>query len=251
MAGTSDGKALALSLQEKGFPVLVTVTSAYGEDLALEKGLRVLKGPLDTEALLKVITEASVRVLVDGTHPYAVQASLNAMEAAERAGISYMRFDRPVSNAEEPFIQVFSTLESLCQGVEQEPGNVLLTLGSNHLQHFAGLSNRDNLYIRMLPVPGLLEKALGLGFRGDRILAMQGPFSEDFNTALIRQWDISLLVTKDSAGPGGYAEKVEAARRTHTRIFLLSRPDIAYPEVYTSSSQLINKLEKLLVQGAE
>lgn len=242
MAGTSDGNVLAAAIQEKGLPVLVTVTSAYGETLALENGLKVHAGPLNGDALFQLIEKNDVKLLVDATHPYAMQASVTAMEASRRAGISCYRYERPLSAIVEPFIHSFSTIEELCTRVEQEPGNVLLTLGSNQLQKFSGLKNQDHLYIRMLPVPALIEKCLELGFRADHIVGMQGPFSTEFNCALIRQWDISVIVTKDSAAPGGFAEKLEAARQTGIRLFLLSRPEITYSMVYTSVEPLLESI---------
>lgn len=246
MAGTSDGKELAAALQDKGFPVLVTVTSAYGEALAVEQGLRVHTGPLDTAALRELMAEQGVRLLVDATHPYAVQASETAIEAAAGSGIPYLRYERPVSQEQGSCITAFSDIAALSRAVEREPGNILITLGSNQLGHFSGLKNRDQLYIRMLPVPALLDKCLQLGFRGDRILAMQGPFSEAFNEALIRQWNITVLVTKDSAGPGGFAEKLEAVRKTGIRLFLLNRPAVAYPEAYHSTDALTARVLQLI-----
>lgn len=245
MAGTSDGNDLAAAIQERGFPVLVTVTSAYGEALAREHGLNVHVGPLDVEALLQIIEKNAVRLLVDATHPYAVQASLTAMEASERTGTPCFRYERPLSTADEPFIQTFSTIEALCHAVGQESGNILLTLGSNQLPWFSGLENRDRIFIRMLPVPALIEKCLELGFRADHILGMQGPFSTEFNAALIRQWDISVIVTKDSAAPGGFAEKLEAARLTGTRMFLLKRPEINYVKAYSDSESLLVSIDDL------
>lgn len=242
MAGTSDGKALAAALKGRGLPVLVTVTSAYGETLALEEGLDVHTGPLDEAGLLKLIAEARVRLIVDATHPYAVAASLTAMAAAEQAGIPCLRYERPVSDADAPYVRAFSTLEALCDAVENAPGNILLTLGSNLLEPFSRLRNKDALFIRLLPVPGLLEKCLGYGFRSGQLLAMQGPFSTAFNEALIRQWDISVLVTKDSAGPGGFSEKLEAVRNTGISLFLLNRPEIRYKEVYHSMDELLEKV---------
>lgn len=242
MAGTSDGKELAVSIQKKGFPVLVTVTSAYGESLAAEQGLRVRTGPLDVHALVELVAAERIQMIVDATHPYAVQASATGMDAAEKTGIPYFRYERPASCSEEPFITHFSTMENLCKAVEEASGNIFLTLGSNHLSLFSGFRNIENLYIRILPVPALIEKCLGYGFRSDHILAMQGPFSRAFNEALITQWDISVLVTKDSAGPGGFNEKIEAAKNTGISLFLLNRPQVSYKEAYDSTEILIDRI---------
>ena len=53
---------------------------------------------------------------------------------------------------------------------------------------------------------------------------MQGPFSQEFNEALIRQWQIDILITKESGGPGGFAEKAAAARNTGARLWVIGRP---------------------------
>lgn len=246
MAGTSDGNALAATLCNKGFPVMVTVTSPYGEALAREQGLQVHTGPLDVPGLLALLKTSGIRLLVDATHPYAVAASMTAMDAAEQGGIPYLRYERPVSTGDGHFIKAFTTVEDLCSAVENEPGHILLTVGSNQLQSFSHLKNRDQMYVRILPVPALIQKCLDLGFRPDHILAMQGPFSEAFNEALIRQWNISVLVTKDSAGPGGFSEKLESARNTGIRLYLLNRPDISYPAVYSSPAEILEKIAEVV-----
>lgn len=245
MAGTSDGKKLALRLRNLGWPVLVTVTSAYGEALAQAEGLAVHTGALDAEGLSALIRSAGATVLVDATHPYASQASLNAIAAANAAGVPYLRFERPLSALEDSRAEVFETVEGLCEAVGRETGNVLLTLGSNLLEPFGRLTNRDRLYARLLPVPALVEKCIGFGFRPDHLLAMQGPFSEAFNTALIRQWQITVLVTKDSAGPGGFDEKLAAARHTGIRLFVLGRPQVPYPRVCHTEDALLAALIEL------
>ncbi len=245
MSGTSDGNELAAAIQSRGLPVIVTVTSAYGEALALEQGLSVHTGKLDTEALVELVRTHQVRLLVDATHPYAAQASLTAMEAAKIVGIPCLRYERPLSAAGDESVTAFSSIETMRDAVEKEKGNILLTLGSNQLHHFKDVRNLKNLFVRILPVPALIETSLEYGFRSDHILAMQGPFSEAFNEALIRQWDIAVLVTKDSAGPGGFSEKLQAVRNTGIRLFLLQRPEISYTHVYRSLKALLDVIGEI------
>ena len=53
---------------------------------------------------------------------------------------------------------------------------------------------------------------------------MQGPFSIDLNEAILRQFSISCLVTKESGKSGGYLEKLQAAGRTGARAFVIRAP---------------------------
>ncbi len=48
--------------------------------------------------------------------------------------------------------------------------------------------------------------AASLGFVGKHLICMQGPFSRELNTAMLRQFEAAYLVTKDSG-------KVEALRK--------------------------------------
>ena len=53
---------------------------------------------------------------------------------------------------------------------------------------------------------------------------MQGPFGTALNCAVIKQYRIAWLVTKDGGRAGGFAEKLEAARRTGAKVVLIRRP---------------------------
>ena len=53
--------------------------------------------------------------------------------------------------------------------------------------------------------------AASLGFVGKHLICMQGPFSRELNTAMLRQFDAAYLVTKDSGKVGGFEEKLAVA----------------------------------------
>ena len=102
-------------------------------------------------------------------------------------------------------VHVFADYESCVQALTDTSGNILLTTGSKELAVFAPLKER--LFVRVLPgleSIGLCEKA---GIRGKQILAMQGPFSEEMNLAMIHQFSIRYLVTKASGAHSGFQEK--------------------------------------------
>ncbi len=56
-------------------------------------------------------------------------------------------------------------------------------------------------------------------------LYAQGPFSAEMNRAMIRQYQIKYLVTKDTGAAGGFPEKEEAAKRdTGAVLLVIGRP---------------------------
>ena len=56
---------------------------------------------------------------------------------------------------------------------------------------------------------------------------MQGPFTKELNAALLHQFHIDYMVTKDGGAAGGFAEKAEAAARCGVQRIVLRRPDDA------------------------
>ena len=70
-----------------------------------------------------------------------------------------------------------------------------------------------------------VEKLQMVGLDGKQIIAMQGPFSKEMNTATIRQYAIRFLVSKDGGKAGGFAEKAAAAKETGTELIVLRRPE--------------------------
>ena len=96
--------------------------------------------------------------------------------------------------------------------MEGTEGNVLLTTGSKELKVFTEIpSYRDRLYARVLSLPSVVETCSEYGFEGKHLIAMQGPFSREMNEAMLRQYQCSYLVTKDSGKAGGFEEKIQAA----------------------------------------
>ena len=69
-----------------------------------------------------------------------------------------------------------------------------------------------------------LKRCLDLGFPPAHILCMQGPFSQALNEALIEQYSIQTLVTKDTGSYGGFREKAQAARNRGCALLVVERP---------------------------
>lgn len=61
---------------------------------------------------------------------------------------------------------------------------------------------------------------------------MMGPFSHRLNLALMEQFAISVLVTKDGGEAGGMPEKLSAAREHGAKVVVIRRP-LETGRVYT------------------
>ena len=225
-SGTSDGLALADWLQARG-RCQITVCSAteYGGSLVPNKARIVAKtGRMNFEEMLAFLAEGEFCCAVDATHPYANIVTENIREATQRAHVPLLRLLRE-DEPEGPWLGVDST-EEAAHLVAHMDGNILLTTGSKELATFAEAIDDfpNRVYARMLPVEDSISSARALGLPVSHIIAMQGPFSQELNEALIREFDIAVMVTKASGSNGGFWEKVRAAQTCDACLVVIHRP---------------------------
>ncbi len=232
-AGTTEGRTLSEALGRAGIAHTVCVATDYGEEVLKEEPCplaEVRKGRMTAEQMGPFLTEGGFTTVVDATHPYAQIVTANIKAAANAAGVRYLRLLREMDGAEKdgaqmPQMRYFENTKECAEGLRASEGNILLTTGSKELSVFAETEGlRERLIARVLPGTesiGLCEKS---GIPGKRIIAMQGPFSEEMNLALIRQFDVKILVTKMSGRTGGYGEKLSAAAKSGIPVWIIGRP---------------------------
>ena len=60
------------------------------------------------------------------------------------------------------------------------------------------------------------------------------------NVAMLRQFDIRYLTTKDSGSLGGVAQKVDAALECGAEVLCVARPGLDYPRVCETPEQVLD-----------
>lgn len=248
-AGTTEGRKLSEYLAEAEIHHTVCVATEYGEIVLKQHPLvKVHQGRMNQEQIERFLCDGNFNVVVDATHLFAKEITSNiqaALKEMERIGISipYLRLKRDGIAEREKGIAYFETNEACVKALQNTEGNILLTTGSKELYKYCvseGIKNR--LYVRILPNVESLSLCIEQGIHGKQIIAMQGPFTAELNEAIIRQYEITCLVTKESGALGGYHEKMNAAKRTGTKIFVIGCPE--EDEGY-SFSEICQKLENI------
>ena len=252
LAGTSDARKLAIELKGQGFDVLTTVVTSNAAIELQAAGLQVLVGRLTDSDLIQLIKERQINVVVDASHPYAEEASKNAIKAAQMAGIPYIRFERPSQQFDDEGIIKVDSYEEAAELAARKQGNIMLTTGSKTLQIFTDkllLLPNTRVIARMLPRKDNMEKCEQLGLPQKNIIAIQGPFTKDFNKALFKQFEVTLMVTKESGKEGAVDEKVEAAIELGIETILIKRPRIQYGISFSSVQDVINHIKGVDING--
>ncbi|NCE63437.1 precorrin-6A reductase [Pseudoflavonifractor sp. 524-17] len=218
-SGTTEGRALSRRLVDGGAEVTVCVATEYGrEEQGERENITVLTGRKTWREMAQVL--AGAKLCVDATHPYAVRATEEIRRACAAAGVPLRRLlRREGGGAGTP---VDSPAQAAAYLAERE-GGILLTTGSKELSAFAALGP-ERLFPRVLPSHESLSACEAAGIPHRNIIAMQGPFSQEMNEALIRQFRISFVVSKDGGRVGGFWEKAAAAERTGAELVVIRRP---------------------------
>lgn len=221
--GTTEGRLLAEKLAGK-LPVTVSVATDLGaEELSGIENITVLTGRKDMDAIAALLDRFDL--CIDATHPYAAQASAHIRAACEKTGTPLRRLLRAESRKAygDSVTRVDSPADAADFLAETE-GNILLTTGAKELPAFAGLP-KERLFARILPTHESLSACEALGLPHRNILALQGPFSRKMNEAMMEQYRIRWLVTKDGGKAGGFEEKLAAAESAGAGLVLIGRPD--------------------------
>jgi precorrin-6x reductase len=97
---------------------------------------------------------------------------------------------------------------------------------------------QQRLYIRILPLPSSLEAVGKFNIPPHRIIAISSPLSMEMNRAIMKEYDIKTVVTKESGEAGGLPEKIQAASSLNIKLLVIERPHMIYPHQVNDFKEL-------------
>ena len=205
--GTTEGRLLAEYCVKKKINTDISVATEYGASL-LPKNANILCGRLDEEQISALMLKNRYDMVIDSTHPYAVEATRNIRSACNKIGARYVRLIRKsvVSNG-----LIVKDMDELVSILNERDNTVLSTLGSKSIPE-------------LTKVHKILEQCRRFAYDTAKVIQEKGPFTVEQNIEHLKQSGVSMLITKESGEAGGYSEKVEAARICGAEIVTLARP---------------------------
>lgn len=221
-AGTTEGRMLAEYLSKKRIACYVSTATEYGKSLLQEEQLSdiiILAGRMNEEEIKTFLTEKKIECVVDATHPFAKIVTENIVNACKETQTGYIRCLRETETSGEDLagqeqVRVFESVRAAAEFLRTTEGNILITTGSKELKEYTKIGNyQERCFARVLSTKAAVEESVRLGFEGKHLIAMQGPFSEEMNLALLHQTRARYFVTKESGKAGGFEEKLKAAKK--------------------------------------
>ncbi|NJN85475.1 MAG: cobalt-precorrin-6A reductase [Leptolyngbyaceae cyanobacterium SL_7_1] len=246
IGGTQDSVVLAHLLAQGSLACVVSVTTESAR--SLYRGISPLSvwvGCLTPETIASFLQTQAIDQILDASHPFAVEISALAIEAAQRYSLPYLRYERanleptPTTPANLPVdlprdlprgLIELDSFNTLIAGHWLAGQRVLLVVGYRSLPLFQPWQHRATLFARILPSTMALTTALAAGFTPDRLIALRPPLSVELERSLWQHWQISTVVTKASGQAGGEGVKRQVAASLGVRLIVIRRPTIRYPQ---------------------
>ncbi len=217
LGGTAEARLLAARLEEDmRFSPLTSLAGVTRKPSKIAGEVRI-GGFGGVEGLREFASREHMTLLVDATHPFAVQISAHAAQAGAQAGIPVLRLERPPwdRRAGDDWREVADIDEAV--RIIPQGAHVLVTVGR---QEVAPFLERDDIYVvaRMIepPVVQVLDHA--------ELLLARPPFTLKQEKALMEEKRITVLVAKNSGGDATFA-KIEAARELGLPVIMIARPE--------------------------
>ncbi|MDB5980681.1 MAG: cobalt-precorrin-6A reductase [Pseudomonas sp.] len=169
------------------------------------------------EGLALFIRDEKIDLLLDATHPYAAQISLNAVNAARLSGIPCWALRRPawVPQPEDDWREVSDWAELIAALAPFK--RPLFTLGREPLEHLHEIPAHQFWTLRALDhYPGNQRC---------EVIGARGPFLLDDERELFARRNTDVLISKNS-GSSATEPKLEVARERGVPVLVLKRPEL-------------------------
>ena len=220
LGGIAESKELALALIAAGHRVIYSIAGLVrqpdlpcpvhsgGFSTGHEDGVRGLAGYCRAQR---------IDLLIDATHPYAVNISANAVAVAADATIPCWRFDRPGWNRDQhPRWHDYRQWQDLLPQINhfRRP---FFSVGASVLRFSNQRPSHQQWVVRSArpcdPVEGII------------LINAIGPFDLAAELELLRQYRVDALISKNS-GCSRVAAKLEAANTLGLPIYVQERPEL-------------------------
>ena len=222
---------MAEALCARQIDCMASVATEYGREvMRQQEHLVIREGRMGEPEMEELMRTGTFLAVVDATHPYAVEVTEHIKESAKKTNLPYLRLsrstaaEREIAEHEWMIHTVADTQECSKELLSKLPGNILLTSMRTARIY------RQERSVKTFCVCASRGEASKICHREripKQIIAMQGPFGTELNEALIRQYDIGVLVTKESGQAGGFPEKIRAAEHTKIPVVMIQNPEQA------------------------
>jgi precorrin-6A/cobalt-precorrin-6A reductase len=246
LGGTSEAKALAKKLINLELEIIYSVA---GLVRLPRLDCKIIHGGFSkVGGLSDYLVAEKIDCILDATHPFATKMSQQAHDSAAEVNIPYYGFVRPQWQPQEGDRWLLAKdqehlLNELALAVNTGSKNIFYTNGQIDRKLAIELDSIAELNETFGPARYIVRSAkeTELPQYGHWLQAI-GPFNIADEIALLKEYDIDLIVCKNSGGEATKA-KLAAARELEIPVLMLQRPLVANHST-NNMNRLFNNLDE-------
>jgi len=212
LGGTSDAITLAKKLLELNVNLIYSIAGIVRQP---QLNCRIHSGGFQGK-LADYLQQQQIKILIDATHPYAVNISQQAKQACTTTATPYLQYIRPAwqPNKNDNWIS-FDTIDSLLEHLKpyKKP---FFTLGQKPIDHLDKIPNQQHWLIRTATQTHIKHPKA-------TIIKQIGSFSIANELELFKHYQIDALICKNS-GSNKVSAKLSAAKQLNIPVFMQNRP---------------------------
>ena len=232
--GTGEARALADQLVALGHAVTSSLAGRTLEPLLPEGFVRIGGyGPIP--ALRAFLRDEGFEMIIDATHPFAEKMSSSIISATEELNLPLIRLCRP--DWEKPdgaeWVEVASPEHAF--KIVPKRTNMLVTVGAS-VADFPFFLVRTNLVLRMIERPKYILPGRV------QLITARPPFTLEGELALMRNYGITHLLTKNSGGDQTRA-KIDAAAQLGLTTYIIPRPRLGVAREVATVAEAVDLVQ--------
>lgn len=240
--GTSEGR-LAVKTLDEGTGGYFYSTKENYQKIDYRHGHHI-SGTMTCEEIKDFCRNNHIKVIIDAAHPFASELHSNIAKVSDSLKIPVIRLERNYCDLEGEGFDICENFTDAVTKLKKDGVTRLLALtGVETISRLKDYWTENTTYFRVLKREDSIRKALSYGFPESQIC-----FYEPGGTAdLIKKLQPQAIITKESGESGGFEEKIEAAKKSGVKIYVVKRPDLSpsFVNVYGQYG-LRMEIEKLL-----
>jgi precorrin-6A/cobalt-precorrin-6A reductase len=215
LGGTLEARDIAARLLAEGHDVTSSLAGVTAHPVLPPGKVRV-GGFGGVQGLQRYLTENSVDVVLDATHPFAAQISNNAFSAVQNLPICLVRFERAGWQPHDGDTWKFATSLHHAAQLLPRDAKVFLTTGRKELDGFFARGDVSGAVRTVEPPSQSLPPHWHL-------ILDRPPHTVQAELQLFRHHGFTHLVSKNAGGNATVA-KLEAARILNLTVIMVQRP---------------------------
>ncbi|MCM1311551.1 MAG: cobalt-precorrin-5B (C(1))-methyltransferase CbiD [Bacteroides sp.] len=252
--GTTEGRLAAEVAEESGRCFFYS-TKGELQQIALHHGKR-LSGVMTKDDMVAFCRDNDICCIVDAAHPFAENLHLSIAEASLQLSIPVIRLQRSFGHKVEDAVYCAGYNDAVTRLLSHGVRRLLALSGANTIAKLKPFWQSVDTFFRILPRKESIDLAKKQGFPESNLIYYKGDMAANSLPTVEEELAVmssvcpDAIITKESGESGGFAAKVEAARRMGIKIFVVSHPQTSIPgfcpQIVTGRHGLRRALEHLI-----